>query len=170
MAIFNEPRSGYWRKKYNTDVYLQRLVRHTWNTTESSSFLLVLFLRTPLSTDVPVLLKSPHCQAGTNSHWLWACTICNLHLCSKFVENCSTFYWPVRTESFSLHIIVHFHLMILLCSSGQSSCSNWILLNHGVLNVKWQIFWKWDNRQGEAQRHQLAGNRYSHWGNTRKSE
>ena len=71
---------------------------------------------------------------------------------------------------FLLHISVHFLLRILFCSSGQSSCSNWILLNHGVLNVKWQIFWKWENRQGEAQRHQLAGNRYSHWGNTRKSE
>ena len=131
----------------------------------------VFVARAVVNWRIRPLAKSPHYsdQAGANSHSLWACTICSLHSCSKFVENCSTFYYPLRSDNFSLHIIVHFLLRILLCSSAWSSCSNWILLYHGVLNVKWQILWKWDNRWGEVQRHKLAGNRYSHWGNTRKS-
>ena len=145
--------------------------RHIWNTTGRSSrpSFLLFFFATRAVVNWCSRLNHPIAQIRlVLSHIRFEhvpFVVCSY----KFFKNCSTFYQPVRTENFFMHIIMHFLPKILLCSSAYSSCSNWVLPNHGILIVKWQILWKWENRWGEVQGHQLAGNRFSHWGNTRKS-
>ena len=125
MKIFKEPRIGYSAKNIPlTSSYNDWYV--TYETRRSDLiFKLVFLLRAPLSTDVPVLLINHPIARLVLTHI--RCEHVPFVVCTRVPNLLKTAVLSTTQSEviiFSLNIIVHFLLRILLCSSAWSSCSN----------------------------------------------